>query len=129
MSVKEPEKFLASHIYNIDYQEDLNKCFANLCTNKKNTILLESAEIDTKDKLKSILVLNSALRIACIENKVFIKPLSENGKYALKAIQENIKKDVDYKYDNNQLVLTFEFIKDYQLSESQKLKNHLYLML
>lgn len=74
-------------------------------------------------------MLNSALRIACIENKVFIKPLSENGKYALKAIQENIKKDVDYKYDNNQLVLTFEFIKDYQLSESQKLKNHLYLML
>lgn len=74
-------------------------------------------------------MLNSALRIACIENKVFIKSLSENGKYALKAIQENIKKDVDYKYDNNQLVLTFEFIKDYQLSESQKLKNHLYLML
>lgn len=35
MSVKEPEKFLASHIYNLDYQEDLNRCFANLCTNKK----------------------------------------------------------------------------------------------
>ena len=64
--------FLVSNIHKIDYQEDLNRCFANLCTDKKNTILLESAEIDTKDKLKSILVLNSALRVSCIGNKVFI---------------------------------------------------------
>ncbi|MBK2296661.1 anthranilate synthase component 1 [Francisella philomiragia] len=122
MSVKEPEKFLASHIYNLDYQEDLNRCFANLCTNKKNTILLESAEIDTKDKLKSILVLNSALRIACIENKVFMKPLSKNGEYALKEIQKNIKEGIEYIYDNKQLILTFKSIKDYQLNEHQKLK-------
>ena len=60
---------------------------------------------------------------------MFIKALSKNGEYALKAIQENIKEDVDYKYDNNQLVLTFEFIKDYLLSEHQKLKKHLYLIL
>lgn len=88
----------------------------------KNTILLESAEIDTKDKLKSILVLNSALRIACIGNKVFMKPLSKNGEYALKEIQKNIKDDIEYIYDNKQLILTFKSIKDYQLNEHQKLK-------
>lgn len=66
----------------------------------KNTILLESAEIDTKDKFKSILVLNRASHIACFENKVFIKALSKNGEYTLKAIQENIKENVYYKYDN-----------------------------
>lgn len=119
---KKDENFLASHIYNIDYQEDLNRCFTNLCISKKNTILLESAEIDTKDKLKSILVLNTALRIACIKNKVFIKALSKNGEYAIKSIKKNIKENVQYTYENKQLILTFKDIKDYQLNEYDKLK-------
>ncbi|GAB4221924.1 MAG: anthranilate synthase component 1 [Francisella sp.] len=121
MSVKKSDNILLSHIYDLSYQEDLHKCFANLCTNKKNTILLESAEIDTKDKLKSILVINSALRISCIENKVFIKALCVNGEYALQEIKKNIK-DIEYKYDNKQIILIFKPIKNYQISEYQKLK-------
>lgn len=116
------DKFLASHIYNVNYQEDLNKCFTNLCIDKKNTILLESAEIDTKDKLKSILVLNSALRVSCIENKVFIKALSKNGEYAIKTIKNSIPKNISYKHEKEQLILTFNAINDDQLSEHQKLK-------
>ena len=27
--------FLVSNIHKIDYKEDLNRCFANLCTDKK----------------------------------------------------------------------------------------------
>ncbi|AIT09558.1 anthranilate synthase component I [Candidatus Francisella endociliophora] len=122
MSKNNPDKFLASHIYNVDYQEDLNKCFTNLCIDKKNTILLESAEIDTKDKLKSILVLNSALRVSCIENKVFIKALSKNGEYAIKTIKKNIPENIKYKHEKDQLILTFTAINDDLLSEHQKLK-------
>lgn len=116
------ENFLASHTHSIDYQEDLNKCFANLCINKKNTILLESAEVNTKDKLKSILVLSSALRISCIGNTVFIKALSKNGEYALNTIRSNLKNKIKSKYENKHLVLNFESFKDYQLDEYQKLK-------
>ncbi|QIV96787.1 anthranilate synthase component I [Allofrancisella inopinata] len=125
MSVKEPEKFLASHIYSIDYQEDLNKCFANSCIGKKNNILLESAEINTKDKLKSILVIDSALRISCIVNKVVIKALSKNGEYAIQSIAKNLKNNISHNYTSeNQLILNFEKNKSINLDEHQKLKQN-----
>ncbi|API87717.1 anthranilate synthase component 1 [Francisella uliginis] len=114
--------FLVSNIHKIDYQEDLNRCFANLCTDKKNTILLESAEIDTKDKLKSILVLNSALRVSCIGDKVFIKSLSKNGEAALKTIKDRVKNTIQANYSNTELVLTFDTKKDSNLNEHENLK-------
>lgn len=116
------KKFLKSDIYNIDYQDDLIKCFTNLCFDKKNTILLESAEIDTKDKLKSLFVINSAIRISCIGNEVILKALSQNGEFALKSITEYIKDKVTYKFEDNQLVLSFTDNKDSQLDEYKKLK-------
>ncbi|WP_411961319.1 anthranilate synthase component 1 [Francisella sp. SYW-9] len=124
ISKQEDQKgFLVSNIHKIDYQEDLNRCFANLCTDKKNTILLESAEIDTKDKLKSILVLNSALRVSCIGNKVFIKALTKNGEMALDTIRSRIKKTIQVNYNNDELVLTFDTKKDTNLNEHENLKN------
>ncbi|QLE79313.1 anthranilate synthase component 1 [Francisella sp. Scap27] len=116
------ESFLASYIHKIDYQEDLNKCFANLCNDKKNTILLESAEINTKDKLKSILVLSSAVRISCIANKIYIKALSINGLSAIRSISENFKKYDLYKESDNQIVLTIKNKTDSDSSEFQNLK-------
>ncbi|WP_442902195.1 anthranilate synthase component 1 [Francisella sp. 19X1-34] len=114
--------FLVSNIDKIDYQEDLNRCFANLCTDKKNTILLESAEIDTKDKLKSILVLNSALRVSCIGNKVFIKALNKNGEAALETIKPRIKNTIQVSHNGNELILTFDTKKDSNLTEHENLK-------
>lgn len=114
--------FLVSNIHKIDYQEDLNRCFANLCMDKKNTILLESAEIDTKDKLKSILVLNSALRVSCIDNKVFIKALTNNGEFALKTIKSRIKNTTQVNHKDKELVLTFETEKDINITEHENLK-------
>ncbi|MED7788709.1 anthranilate synthase component 1 [Francisella sp. 19X1-34] len=123
MSKQEKKRgFLVSNIDKIDYQEDLNRCFANLCTDKKNTILLESAEIDTKDKLKSILVLNSALRVSCIGNKVFIKALNKNGEAALETIKPRIKNTIQVSHNGNELILTFDTKKDSNLTEHENLK-------
>ena len=120
--MKTIKNFLKSDIYNISYQDNLTKCFTNLCFDKKNTILLESAEIDTKDKLKSIFVVNSAIRISCIGNEVIFKALSQNGKSALKSIIEYIKDKVAYRLENSQLTLSFEDSKESQLDEYKKLK-------
>ncbi|ASG69076.1 anthranilate synthase component I [Francisella halioticida] len=114
--------FLVSNIHKIDYQEDLNKCFVNLCTDKKNTILLESAEIDTKDKLKSILVLNSALRVSCIGNKVIIKALSENGESALSTIKDRVKSSIQTNYKNKEVIFTFNNKKASNHNEHENLK-------
>ena len=116
------KNFLKSNIYNINYQDDLTKCFTNICFDKKNTILLESAEIDTKDKLKSIFVVNSAIRISCIGNKVTLKALSQNGESALKIIKEYVKDKVAYKFEDCQLILSFKYDKYSQLDEYKKLK-------
>ena len=116
------KNFLKSNIYNINYQDDLTKSFTNICFDKKNTILLESAEIDTKDKLKSIFVVNSAIRISCIGDEVILKALSQNGESALKSIIKYIKNKVAYKLANNKLILSFKDGKDSQLNEYKKLK-------
>lgn len=121
-TMTENKNFLKSKIYNINYQDDLTKCFTNLCFDKKNTILLESAEIDTKDKLKSIFVVNSAIRISCIGNNVVLKALSQNGQSALKSITKYLKDKVDYKLDNDKLILSFKDNKNSQLDEYKKLK-------
>ena len=39
--------------------------FAHLCGNKSNALLLESAEIDSKDDLQSLLMVDAALRMEC----------------------------------------------------------------
>jgi len=116
------KSFLKSDIYNIDYQDDLTKCFTNLCFDKKNTILLESAEIDTKDKLKSLFVINSAVRISCIGNEVIFKTLSKNGESALQAITNHIKDKVTYRLEDGELILSFKDSIDSQLDEYKKLK-------
>ncbi|MFC4892837.1 anthranilate synthase component 1 [Pseudofrancisella aestuarii] len=115
------KKYLNSKVYNIDYSADLNDVFYKVCNSKKNTILLESAEISTKDKLKSILVVDNAVRISCIGNKVIFKALSKNGEFLLKSLEFNISKNIKYKLDKEELVL--EFAKNNsKLDEYSKLK-------
>ena len=43
------------------------------------TLLLESADIDSKDDLKSLLLVDSALRITALGDTVTIQALSDNG--------------------------------------------------
>jgi len=53
--------------------------FAHLCGNKSNALLLESAEIDSKDDLQSLLMVDAALRMECRGNRVEVKALTGNG--------------------------------------------------
>ncbi len=50
-----------------------------MCGARPATLLLESADIDSKDDLKSLLLVDSALRITASGDTVTIKALSENG--------------------------------------------------
>ncbi len=56
----------------------------------QHSILLESAEIESKDDLKSLLLIDSALRIQCNKRKVEIKALSENGAALLVFLKDEI---------------------------------------
>lgn len=61
------------------YVDDPLAAFAHLCRSKSNALLLESAEIDSKDDLQSLLMVDAALRMECQGNRVEVRALTGNG--------------------------------------------------
>ncbi|MBU2923993.1 anthranilate synthase component 1 [Colwellia sp. 4_MG-2023] len=68
---------------NANYQSDPLSVYQLLCHDKKNNLLLESAEIDQKHLLKSLLLVDAALKIVCNDNVVTFTALTHNGQTAL----------------------------------------------
>ena len=68
---------------NAKYQGDPLSVYQLLCHNKDNNLLLESAEIDQKHLLKSLLLVDAALKIMCHGNTVTFTALTLNGQVAL----------------------------------------------
>ena len=65
------------------YQSDPLSVYQLLCHQQQHNILLESAEIDKKHLLKSLLLTNAAVKIVCNGNTVTFSALSLNGESAV----------------------------------------------
>jgi len=74
-----------------NYQSDPLSVYQLLCHNKNNNLLLESAEIDKKHLLKSLLVTDAALKIVCNGNTVTFTALTLNGQAALQFAAAQLK--------------------------------------
>lgn len=61
------------------YSDNPTAVFHQLCGDRPATLLLESADIDSKDDLKSLLLVDSALRITAMGDTVTIEALTANG--------------------------------------------------
>lgn len=61
------------------YQPDPLGIYQTLCAYKAHNLLLESAEINSKDNLKSLILVDAALKITCNGNQVTCQSLSNNG--------------------------------------------------
>lgn len=61
------------------YRENPTALFHQLCGARPATLLLESADIDSKNDLKSLLLVDSALRITALGDTVTIVAMSANG--------------------------------------------------
>lgn len=72
----------------LPYYEDTTVAFYHLCGNKPHTLLLDSAEIHSKNSLKSLLFAKSAVHIFCDAQQVTFQALTPNGKAVLPAIQQ-----------------------------------------
>ncbi|WP_434353612.1 anthranilate synthase component 1 [Psychrobacter sp. HD31] len=118
----------------VPYSADLTRVFASICEGKSNTLLLESAEIESRNSLTSLLFVNSALRIVCDEQTVTFIALNQNGNALLPSIQQalidkaesielasldNCDTDTPAN-DRKQLIATFASI-DNRLDEDSKL--------
>ena len=90
----------------------------------KHSILLESAEIGSKDNLKSLLLIDAALRIECKEHEVLISTLSKNGSALLPFLRELLQAYIhsdDSKHSATDITLVFSPPKT-DLDEDSRLK-------
>ncbi|RJX69538.1 anthranilate synthase component 1 [Vibrio sinensis] len=91
----------------VPYAQDPTRLFHTLCGDKSDSLLLESAEIDSKQNLKSLLIVDSAVRIICFGHQVTMTALTDNGQNLLHHIQFNIQDDVAHSFDGKKLTLEF----------------------
>ncbi|WP_367986715.1 anthranilate synthase component 1 [Vibrio sp. NTOU-M3] len=91
----------------VPYSPDPTQLFHSLCENKTDSLLLESAEIDSKQNLKSLLIVDSAVRIVCYGHTVTMTALTENGTQLLTHLSDNIRDDIPLQFDGSTLTLEF----------------------
>ncbi|MBD1577065.1 anthranilate synthase component 1 [Vibrio sp. S11_S32] len=111
------------------YLEDPTQVFNALCVNAdhaqdtQNSLLLESAEISSKENLKSLLLIDAAVRIECRGHNVVMTAKTENGQQLLKAVKQNINQanNVLTKACESQLELTFSTLNEL-LDEDTRLR-------
>ncbi|WP_098415956.1 anthranilate synthase component 1 [Vibrio sp. ES.051] len=91
----------------VPYTQDPTRLFHTICENKTDSLLLESAEIDSKRNLKSLLIVDSAVRIVCYGHNVTMHALTDNGKNLLTHLNHNVRHEIANEFDGETLTLTF----------------------
>ena len=89
------------------YRENPTALFHQLCGARPATLLLESADIDSKDDLKSLLLVDSALRITALGDTVTIQALSANGDALLELLDGALPSGIANQRQPNGRILTF----------------------
>jgi len=96
------------------HRGDPTAIFHQLCGARPATLLLESAEINTKQSLKSLLIVDSALRITAMGRVVNIQALTVNGASLLPLLDASLPEDVINTARPNGRELTFPVIDTLQ---------------
>ncbi|CAL4326023.1 anthranilate synthase component 1 [Buchnera aphidicola] len=104
------------------YQSDPTIIFHNICKKRYSTLLLESAEINNKHALESMIISDTALKILSKKNIVTFIPYSENGKEVLKIIIKNLPNKVKIISQKEKLVIKFPNIIE-NSDEEKKLRS------
>ncbi|CNL05907.1 anthranilate synthase component I [Yersinia frederiksenii] len=101
------------------YRDDPTALFHQLCGARPATLLLESAEVTSKQNLKSLLIIDSALRITALGQKVTIEALTRNGASLLALLDSALPAEVDIQVRPNGRELTFPVITAVQDEDSR----------
>jgi len=104
----------------VKYQTDPLAIFHQLSQNTDNNLLLESAEIDKKHQLKSLLLTDAALKITCHGNIVTFEALTKNGQAALEFAQKQLAEHATLTCDNKVVTAVFPEVTQ-QLDEKSRL--------
>lgn len=102
------------------YYSDPTIIFNHLCKSKPATLLLETAEINKKNALESIMIIDSAIRFTSENNTVELTPMSTNGMEILLNLKQHIPNNIKIKDTNQSVILIFPHIPK-NLNEDNKL--------
>lgn len=91
----------------IPYQSDALGCYQQLSRLSPYSLLLESAEIDSKDNLKTLLLLDAALRIECQDLTVQVDAVSDNGLPLLDFLADKLEQIASVSRSPSQLRVQF----------------------
>jgi anthranilate synthase component 1 len=106
-----------------DYVADPLHAYQYLCQGRSNNLLLESAEIDSKDNLKSLLLVDAAIKLECHGQLVYCRALSDNGHAVLPMFDEYCPAGVTHEYNPDKGLVTLTFpAPDAELDEDSRLK-------
>lgn len=75
----------------LSYVADPIRLYSTLCQDKPYTLLLESADIHSKKNLKSLMLIDAAVRVVCRGNQVELHALTDNGEFLLTAVIQRIQ--------------------------------------
>ncbi len=112
---------LELHQRDVLYSQDPTELFHHLCNGKDDTLLLESSEIESKQDLKSLLLVDAAMRIECRGHTVVLTANSNNGQALLRRVIENLNPDFVTSHSINQLHVEFPE-PDINLDEDSRLR-------
>lgn len=73
------------------YVADPLALYQQLCADQPHNMLLESADIDSKDGLKSLLLVDAAVKIVCQGHQVELTALTENGAPVLALVAQHFQ--------------------------------------
>lgn len=75
----------------LPYQAEPLQVYQNTCHPNGAHLLLDSADIGTKQQVKSLLLIDAALQLTCNEQQVTIQALTDNGNALLPWIQKKLE--------------------------------------
>jgi anthranilate synthase component 1 len=106
-----------------NYVADPLHAYQYLCQGRSNNLLLESAEIDSKDNLKSLLLVDAAIKLECFGQLVYCRALSDNGHAVLPMFDEYCPVGVTHDYNPEKGLVTLTFpAPNTELDEDSRLK-------
>ncbi len=109
------------HVFSLDvrYNDDPTLLFKQLCDSRPATLLFESADINNKKNLKSLMIIDSALRIHAVGLTVIVEALNNNGLVILPLLANKFANTVHIKKTKNCYSLTFPPINNLQDEDSR----------
>ncbi|WP_159715356.1 anthranilate synthase component 1 [Blochmannia endosymbiont of Camponotus nipponensis] len=95
----------------VRYHSNPAAVFYQLCNKRNSTLLLESAEINNKNNIESMMIIDSALRITAYGTIVTVQALTKNGASLLPLLEQTFPVKVKINTTSDKIKLMFPTIQ------------------